>query len=89
MCVFINVCLFEDAIADVCSIVEAVVNLVNVSWVVDALVHVWQSWMPALATVTCETSQVLLVGVSGSFPQGTPVSPHLPIGLSRYEGNNL
>ena len=42
---------------------------------------------PALAT--CETSQVLLAGVSGGFPRGTPVSPHLPIGLSRYERNNL
>ena len=37
---------------------------------------------------TCETSQVLLAGVSGGF-LGTPVSPHLPIGSSRYERNNL
>ena len=43
---------------------------------------------PALAT--CETSQVLLAGVSGVFFfRGTPVSPHLPVGLSRYEWNNL
>ena len=42
---------------------------------------------PALAT--CETSHVLLAGVSGGFSWGTPVSPHLPIGSSRYESNNL
>ena len=36
---------------------------------------------PALAT--CDTSQVLLAGVSGGFPGvHTPVSPHLPIGSS-------
>ena len=38
---------------------------------------------PALAT--CATSQVLLAGVLGGFPGGTPVSPHPPIGSSRYE----
>ena len=38
---------------------------------------------PALAT--SKTSRVLLAGVSGGFPGGTPVSPHLPIGLSQYE----
>ena len=42
---------------------------------------------PALAI--CETSQVLLAGVSGVFSRGTPVSPHLPIGWSRYECKNL
>ena len=42
------------------------------------------------ALVTCETSHVLLAGVSGGFPgPGTPVSPHLPIGSSRYECNDL
>ena len=35
---------------------------------------------PALAT--CETSQVLLAGVSGGFPGVLPFRPHLPIGLS-------
>ena len=35
---------------------------------------------PALAT--CETSQVLLAGVSGGFARGTPVSPNLSIGSS-------
>ena len=35
--------------------------------------------------VYSETSQVLLAGVSGGFPGGTLVSPHLPIGSSRYE----
>ena len=34
---------------------------------------------PALAT--CETSQVLVAGVSGGFSRGTPVSPHLPVWL--------
>ena len=38
---------------------------------------------PALATF--ETSQVLLAGVSGGFPGVLPLSPHLPIGSSRYE----
>ena len=42
---------------------------------------------PALAT--CETSLVLLAGVSGGFPGVLPFKPHLPIGLSRYELNNL
>ena len=37
---------------------------------------------PALST--CETSQLLLVGVRW-FSRGTPVSPHLPIGSPRYE----
>ena len=35
---------------------------------------------PALAT--CETSQVLLAGVSGGFSRGSPVFPHLLIGPS-------
>ena len=39
--------------------------------------------------VTSETSQVLLAGVSGGFSRGTPFSPHLLIGSSRYEWNNL
>ena len=42
---------------------------------------------PALAT--CETSQVLLAGVSGGFPRVLLFRPHLPIGSSRYECNNL
>ena len=37
---------------------------------------------PALAT--CETSKVLLAGCQVVF-LGTPVSPNLPIGSSRYE----
>ena len=37
---------------------------------------------PSLAT--CEISQVLLAGVSG-VSRGTPVSPLLQIGSSRYE----
>ena len=35
---------------------------------------------PALAT--CETSQVLLAGVSGGFSRGSPVFAHLLIGPS-------
>ena len=35
---------------------------------------------PALAT--CETSQVLLAGVSSGFSRGSPVFTHLLIGLS-------
>ena len=36
--------------------------------------------IPALAT--CETSQVLLAGVSGGFSRGSPVSLHLLTGPS-------
>ena len=31
------------------------------------------------ALTTCETSQVLLVGVPGGFPRGSPVFAHLLI----------
>ena len=41
---------------------------------------------PALAT--CETSQVLLVGVSGGFPGVLPFHPTYPL-ARLYEGNNL
>ena len=41
---------------------------------------------PALAT--CETSQVLLAGVSGGFPGVLPFRL-TSIGSSRYESNNL
>ena len=33
----------------------------------------------------CETSHVLLAGVSGGFSPGFRFSPHLPIDSSRYE----
>ena len=38
---------------------------------------------PALAT--CETSQVLLAGMSGGFSRGTPVFAHLLSGPSNLE----
>ena len=41
---------------------------------------------PALAT--CETSQVLLAGVSGGFPGVLPFRPIYPL-ARLYEGNNL
>ena len=34
------------------------------------------------AVATCETSQVLLVGVPGGFSRGSPVFAHLLIGPS-------
>ena len=42
---------------------------------------------PALAT--CETSQVLLVGVPGGFSRGSLVFAHLLIGPSHMSLNNL
>ena len=41
------------------------------------------------ALVTCETSQVLLVGVSICFFVVLPFSPHLPIDQSHMNWNNL
>ena len=41
---------------------------------------VWCGFEPALAT--CETSQVLLVGVPGGFSWSSPVFAHLLIGPS-------
>ena len=41
---------------------------------------------PALAT--CETSQVLLAGVSGGFPGVIPISRHLPI-LARLDMSEI
>ena len=39
-------------------------------------------WCSSLALATCETSQVLLAGVSGGFSRGSPVFAHLLIGPS-------
>ena len=41
------------------------------------------------ALATCETSQVLLAGVSGGFSRGSPVFGHLPVGPSHMNWNNL
>ena len=46
-------------------------------------------WGFALARVTFETSQVLLVGGQGIFLRDLPFSPHLPIDSSQNESNNL
>ena len=49
---------------------------------VPALTVLLKGTVIMVVTGTCEASQVLLAGVQGGFSQGSPVSPHLPIGLS-------
>ena len=43
----------------------------------------------SLDRVTCETSQVLLVGGQVVFLGDLPFSPHLPIDSAQNECNNL
>ena len=83
----VNKTLIIDTLLDKC-ILHSLLAAPVAEWVrslnFSALYHLTGvGSSPALAT--CETSQVLLTGVSGEFSRGTHVSTHIPIGSSRYE----